>query len=214
MNNTYQSRLNLISNLTANLKIKFTGLDRTIDKIMEQITPWFVYQMPRKMPLVINIWGITGTGKTELVTDICKGLELPTSFFDSQEFFSNKSSSLKMSSLRALNSDSERKAIILDEFHRLKTKTKNEVSKTEDARARLWEILGGSIKFNYGFEDILKEIQSSYQIELSYNDNPPPTPRDKPKDVDFSFISSRHHSIHRRIFMKTTIPLKKKLKNF
>src|SRR5438874_8494580 len=49
------------------LKTQFIGLDDTIDQIISAVRVW--YLMPELMtrPIIINLWGLTGTGKTSLV---------------------------------------------------------------------------------------------------------------------------------------------------
>lgn len=196
MNNQFSERLKQLNTLQTQLKIKFIGLDETIDKIIEQITPWFVYQIPREAPLIINIWGITGTGKTELVSDICSGLNLSTTFFDSQIFLGTNG--IVARALRFSNSNPQ--AIIIDEFHRLKTK--NEDRQQNDNRFRLWEILTGGIKLNYSFELALDRAKR----ELYYTKNAQTTDADKSTELK-KLIRSIHADFYDKAFYYEHYPL-------
>ena len=50
-----------------NLKKHFVGLDNIIDKIIEKLTAWYLFPEILTRPLVINLWGMTGVGKTDLI---------------------------------------------------------------------------------------------------------------------------------------------------
>ncbi|MGM0944495.1 MAG: hypothetical protein ACQEW9_04870 [Bacteroidota bacterium] len=51
----------------AKLKIEFIGLDHVIDQLIDAVTPWCTFNDIQNRPLVINLWGMTGVGKTSLV---------------------------------------------------------------------------------------------------------------------------------------------------
>ena len=66
------------------LKEEFVGLDSIIDQVITSITPWYVTPEIIQRPLVISLWGMTGTGKTSIVKRVVQLLELDrkTLFFD------------------------------------------------------------------------------------------------------------------------------------
>ena len=49
------------------LKKDFIGLDSVIDEMVDLIEPWYLFPELQFRPLVINLWGMTGVGKTDLV---------------------------------------------------------------------------------------------------------------------------------------------------
>lgn len=49
------------------LKNEFVGIDEQIEQILENIRTWYIYPELQTRPLVINLWGMSGTGKTSLV---------------------------------------------------------------------------------------------------------------------------------------------------
>ena len=67
-----------------NLKKKFVGLDDTIDQIGQTITPWILTPEIITRPVVISLWGMTGTGKSSLVRELMTelGYIKSTMFFD------------------------------------------------------------------------------------------------------------------------------------
>jgi cell division protease FtsH len=71
-----------ILQLTASiLKREFVGLDAIIDNIIKLITPWYLYPHLQKRPLVINLWGMTGVGKTSLVKKLVDCLGFGEQFY-------------------------------------------------------------------------------------------------------------------------------------
>lgn len=49
------------------LKLEFIGLDSIIDRLQDAISAWLMAPDWQMRPRVINIWGMTGTGKTSLI---------------------------------------------------------------------------------------------------------------------------------------------------
>lgn len=66
------------------LKTEFVGLDEIIESIKKSIIPWYVTPEIIERPVVISLWGLTGTGKTSVVRRLTTllGLTGKTVFFD------------------------------------------------------------------------------------------------------------------------------------
>ena len=58
------------------LKAEFSGLDRVIDQVIDLVTGWYCFPEIQERPLVINLWGMTGTGKSSLVNRLAQLLDL------------------------------------------------------------------------------------------------------------------------------------------
>ena len=54
------------------LKTQFVGIDSIIDQFTESIKIWFLLPEVQSRPLIINLWGITGVGKTDLIRKFVK----------------------------------------------------------------------------------------------------------------------------------------------
>lgn len=69
------------------LKSEFVGLDEIIDKVIDSITPWYLTPEVLERPVVVSLWGLTGTGKTSLVRKLVNYLDLleKTLLFDCGE---------------------------------------------------------------------------------------------------------------------------------
>ena len=62
-----QERKEVLNNAVAQLKKEFIGIDSVIDQIANIITPWFFFPEMQDRPVIINLWGLTGIGKTSVV---------------------------------------------------------------------------------------------------------------------------------------------------
>lgn len=73
------------------LKTEFIGIDGVIDDVIEAIRPFYIFPKSLKRPLVVNLWGMTATGKTHLVERIVELLHLKNKFvrFDVGEYTGN-----------------------------------------------------------------------------------------------------------------------------
>lgn len=71
-----QEKERKLDNCTNTLKKEFVGIDNVIDQVMGNIKSWYIFPDLNERPIVINLWGMTGCGKTSLVMRICELLEL------------------------------------------------------------------------------------------------------------------------------------------
>jgi len=58
------------------LKTEFVGLDSVIDDICSLVEPWYLFPGAQIRPTVINMWGMTGVGKTSLIVRLFELLEM------------------------------------------------------------------------------------------------------------------------------------------
>ncbi len=49
------------------LKEEFVGIDPQIDRVIDTISTWYLLPEAQERPLIINLWGMTGVGKTSLI---------------------------------------------------------------------------------------------------------------------------------------------------
>lgn len=75
-NETLKKREELIENARNVLKEEFIGIDNEIDGLLNNIKPWFLFPELQQSPCVINIFGLTGTGKTSIVKRIVQLLDI------------------------------------------------------------------------------------------------------------------------------------------
>lgn len=112
-----------LSEIRTKLKETFIGIDAVIDKFIDAIRIW--YLMPELMtrPVIVNLWGLTGTGKTTLVREFVKLANFNDSFVEVQMDENNNgySKSIKSHIERAGIETNAPSILLLDEIQRFRT---------------------------------------------------------------------------------------------
>ena len=102
------------------LKKEFIGLDEVIDEVCNLVEPWYLFPNAQIRPTVINLWGMTGVGKTSLVVRLFELLELNSLLrFDTGEWIDKSDFQLtnKISGqIRKLKKDNMIPIFMFDEF--------------------------------------------------------------------------------------------------
>ena len=140
-----------LQEVTADLKKQFIGLDSVIDEVMNLVSSWYIFPTAQLRPTVINLWGMTGSGKTALVQSLVGLLEHKKFFtqLDMGEFESDSASWIKSTFTDELEYFHENACIIcLDEFQFARTLDKNENELGKDKLRVVWDLLDSG-KINY-----------------------------------------------------------------
>jgi hypothetical protein len=120
---TKQEELELIK---LDLKKLFFGIDEQIDKILDYIKAWYITPEIITRPLIINLWGLTGVGKTSLIREIVSRLKFTNKFVEIQMGDDPVTGSYRMSNICGILKQSaigekEPGIVLLDEFQRFRT---------------------------------------------------------------------------------------------
>lgn len=112
-----------LRHIAAELKTELFGIDDVIDRVMDTIRAWYVLPEIITRPVIVNLWGLTGTGKTQLIRSLSKKL----GFYDRQiEVQMDGYSNGGGTSISSMLSDSAIAEgtpgiLVLDEFQRFRT---------------------------------------------------------------------------------------------
>ncbi len=106
------------------LKRHFVGIDETIDDLLNYIQIWYLMPEILTRPIIVNLWGMTGIGKTDLVRRLVKCLSFQDRFVEIE--LSNVDSTSWASSVsRILDDngivDSKPAIVLFDEIQRFNT---------------------------------------------------------------------------------------------
>ena len=116
-----------LSSISAELKAELFGIDAVIDRVIESVRAWYVLPEIIHRPVIVCLWGLTGTGKTQLTRSLAKKLAFYDRFVEVQmDGFSNDDSNARnktISSALAESGISEGAPgiLVLDEFQRYRT---------------------------------------------------------------------------------------------
>jgi cell division protease FtsH len=166
------------------LKTEFIGIDSIIDNLIGNIGAWYSFNELQDKPLVINLWGLTGVGKTSLLNRIVELLEFKDYYF---RFDMGKKRGMFSfnSALDDLcdNKDASPVIIALDEFQHARTIEGPFRTEVGDENSRMvWELIDSGevqyVKWNNGtwsfYDYILKlslllnvgvKVQNGYVVE-------------------------------------------------
>lgn len=140
-----------LQQVSIKLKEKFLGLDTIIDEIFSLLMPWYLFPEAQLRPTVVNLWGLTGSGKTALVQAIVDELDYRKLFshIDMGEFESDSASWVKNVLTNDLSYFHEKSVLIcLDEFQFARTLDSDNKELGKDKLRVVWEVLdSGKIEY-------------------------------------------------------------------
>ena len=124
----------------ATLKQELFGIDAVIDRVIESVRAWYVLPQIVTRPVIVCLWGLTGTGKTQLVRRLTQLLGFQDRFVEVQmDGFSHGASgrAATISGLLAQGGMPEGApgVLVLDEFQRYRTVDE----KRKDARVERYQ---------------------------------------------------------------------------
>ncbi|MEM7369624.1 MAG: hypothetical protein AAF587_13555 [Bacteroidota bacterium] len=143
------------------LKKEFIGLDGIIDEIMDLIRPWWLFPGAQTRPMVINLWGMTGCGKTALVRRLVELLDMDQAYVqvDTGEFRDNSEVWLKTFLAEDLVHHSGKPSVVcLDEFQFARSIGEGGNELNAEKLRIIWEMLDSG-QFYYN------PIPSQYMIK-------------------------------------------------
>lgn len=121
---TIETRKKTLESTRQTLKAYFIGIDQIIDDLLDYIQIWYLMPEILSRPIIVNLWGMTGVGKTDLVRRLVKCLDFQDRFAevelsntDATGWMSSVSSVLESNSL----SDSNPAIVLFDEIQRFNT---------------------------------------------------------------------------------------------
>jgi Peptidase family M41/ATPase family associated with various cellular activities (AAA) len=139
-----EARKTILETTRVELKTHFVGIDETIDDLLNYIQIWYLMPEILTRPIIVNLWGMTGVGKTDLVRRLVKCLSFQDRFVEI-ELSHSEGSSWESSVGAALNnngiSDGKPAIVLFDEIQRFNT-INSDGSPVQSSRfTDFWELL-------------------------------------------------------------------------
>ncbi len=126
------------------LKAFFVGIDSIIDDLIDAIRIWYLMPEVLSRPVIVNLWGMTGVGKTDLIRRLVKALDLQDRFCevelsngDTTSYFSSVGGVLDGNFLNDVNP----KIVLFDEIQRFNTLDTDGKPLTNTKFTDFWELL-------------------------------------------------------------------------
>lgn len=100
------------------LKLEFVGIDKQIDEIMNNVRTWFIYPQLQVRPLVVNLFGMSGIGKTSLVKRISELLDIEKDYvyFNFASISEQSSWEIENQIEEELSNEKSNRMFVYDEF--------------------------------------------------------------------------------------------------
>jgi hypothetical protein len=170
LRNDFVQKVEQLEIIKAILKTEFVGIDDVIDKVVDNVRSWYTMSFIQERPSVINLWGLTGVGKTSLILRLMDliGYSDMTFRLDLGEKEGGMSFRNSLSDLCENKNDAPI-VIILDEFQHARTLKglgpfKEEIE--NDKNRMVWELIdSGKVSYIgwkrglWSFEEMLSKLK-------------------------------------------------------
>jgi Peptidase family M41/ATPase family associated with various cellular activities (AAA) len=146
------------------LKIKFVGIDPVIDELIDAIRIWYLMPEVLSRPVIVNLWGMTGVGKTDLVRRLVKAIDFQERFAevelsnsDSTSYHSSVASTLEANSIN----DDRPSIVLFDEIQRFNTLNGDGSPVQSTKFTDFWELLSDGRLAKRSRDDLDYSIQDA-----------------------------------------------------
>jgi len=170
------------------LKKEFFGVDKQIDQILSSFEAWETIREYQTKPYICNIWGMTGTGKSEIINHIIKLLKV-----EDDIIYFKLNAKINSFTNSIISNDAEYPIFIFDEIQYLRSindngeEIKNDNSNYSELQI-IWNLMdSGVISYNVesyimgyalypwyiinSFLEIIKINNGTYNNGIIYCDN-------------------------------------------
>ncbi|MCR6476163.1 AAA family ATPase [Variovorax sp. ZS18.2.2] len=136
-----------LQTVARSLKEELFGIDDIIDRVIESLRAWYVLPQLISRPVIVCLWGLTGTGKTQLVRKLAQHLGFYDRFIEVQmDGFSHGSGHGSRGSISAMLAESgivegTPGMLVLDEFQRFRTVDGNGHDAKVERYQDVWALL-------------------------------------------------------------------------
>ena len=203
-----------------NLKNYFVGIDNIIDEVIDRISAWYIMPNLITRPLIVNLWGLTGVGKTDLIRRLVKELEFADRFMEMQ--MSSKAQGYEKNVYtKLMYSDLEpgqAGILLLDEIQRFRTVDEKDGEIRDYDFQDIWMLLSdGKFAASDGAKEALMEFmceilykQEAQKFEVDDDDDEDIIPAAKRKQIDENRKFKRYYYEARKIkrLLKLDIDIK------
>lgn len=147
---TFLVKQQTLENARATLKKEFVGIDKIIDEVIDNASTWYFLSDLQEKPVVINLWGLTGVGKTSLINRLVELIDFEDAYyrFDLGEKEGNFSFRESLDEL-CENNDTSPVIIAFDEIQHSRTVVGPFRQEIENDKNRMiWELIdSGKIQY-------------------------------------------------------------------
>ncbi len=162
-----EARKHTLERARKELKAHFVGIDEIIDSLLDYIQIWYLIPEILSRPIIVNLWGMTGVGKTDLVRRLVKILDFQERFTEIElSNIDNTSWSNSVSAILNNNgiNDGKPAIVLFDEIQRFNTLNPDGTPIQSTKFTDFWELLSDG-KLSKRERDNLDAYLQSYLFQ-------------------------------------------------
>ncbi len=176
----------LLATASIELKAQFIGIDSVIDELVDGLRIWFLLPELLTRPVIVNLWGMTGVGKTDLVRRLVKAIGFSDRFLEI-ELNTTDSSSYQPSVAALMDSnglsDGKPAVVLFDEIQRFNTLDTEGKPMPVTKCSDFWELLSDGRLAKRSRDDI-DDLISEYRYYVRYAESQRKLGLDNTGDTD------------------------------
>jgi cell division protease FtsH len=190
---TIKEKLKNLENARILLKDKFFGIDKQIDELIDGITSWYIVPEAQCRPVIFNLWGMTGCGKTTLIRELANMIRKPLVEISSSVYAGESGEDFSYSITKTAEKYDKVPAILMiDDLQLCRTKTETGHEKNDSRMGQLWSLLSDG-KIAQLSDEYLSSLIGGLKVKLlSYK-----ALKDQTKNYNgiFNFTNNSQRSI-------------------
>ncbi|NLF96279.1 MAG: hypothetical protein GX569_06035 [Candidatus Riflebacteria bacterium] len=156
----FAKNMQILETAREQLKQEFIGLDTIIDEIVRQMSCWFVFPELQERPYIINLWGMTGVGKTALIKRLVELIGC-TKGFASFDLGRGGTMGIDFHDLERI-AWFERKIIALDEFQHARTINERGEEEQMFSNRLIWDLLDSGVVRTFYMRGGIGDLEELY----------------------------------------------------
>jgi hypothetical protein len=175
-----------LAEIKTQLKTEFFGMDSIIDRVVDSLYAWYLFPQLIARPVIVNLWGMTGVGKTQLVRRLANLLGFAEHFVEVQMDGFSSGSGFSSSSISGILGQSSVEEglpgiLLLDEIQRFRTIDEHGADLKLERYQDVWMLLSDG-KFSAD-STLFREVEDllTYQMWREDRKDDPDECEDKPK---------------------------------
>ncbi len=167
-----QARKQVLEDCKAFLKKQFIGIDGIIDDLLDYLQIWYLMPDILNRPVIVNLWGMTGVGKTDLIRKMVKFLDFQDRFTEVELSNVDETSWNRSVSQILTNqgfNDGKPSIVLFDEIQRFNTLDADGKPMPQTKFTDFWELLSDG-KLSKKDKEDLDYYLYNYMMRKKEND--------------------------------------------